>query len=333
MANREGLIGWALANSEKMGLRVTQFRWTDIWLPGLVDLEVSVRIDQRKFTGRGTAFSEILALEKALGEAIESAILYFNRQPHSNGMAVHQNEELARRKAVLEIFERDGFFTHFLAGKPFYQLPVDFAPPAWYSGLIERLQLEGIALRAFEATRRGCIFTVVCVGNGTLAKEPFGLVIGLGCDTDLLAAFQSAVLECIRTVTAAMQPGSGLVCREVDCECESWVRSPMHHLRFALHPFYPSRMPLFQSEGLPPQVGPMRAIEFDGSWPSVRRLKAGQPLLDSAPVTAFKAEAPHFQDLFFGPTTWQKVNLPRLASLMGRPVDFSELSRTLHPLG
>ncbi|MGK5084249.1 hypothetical protein WDW37_13215 [Bdellovibrionota bacterium FG-1] len=211
MAHPSRLSLWAFLHRETLQLQVTEFAWPKQLDLKLSDIEVRLTLDNRPFTGRGTAATSELAFDIALAEALERGVQYSARQSGQTyaGFAAHITEELASQSSIQELIERDSFFCHFYTQTPFLEeIDPSILGEAWEQ-ISKYLKKHQTALRSFRMRTPNGFTGVFTAANGPHASRPFQLILGLGCSSEenlpLLKALQSSIWECLRNLTAWLE--------------------------------------------------------------------------------------------------------------------------------
>ena len=62
-------------------------------------------------------------------------------------------------------------------------------------------------------------------------------------------------------------------------------------------------------------------------------LKTSIPILDNAPITVIRATSNELQNIFYGPTTSEKINMLRLHKFNNSSFDEKNINWLPHPIG
>jgi hypothetical protein len=322
--NLEKIDQWILENSETLDLNVKLFENTTLESFGIFDLETSIRIGERTYFGRGTAFERELALKKACSEAIERFFLSKNRYTTSNGIAVHQSYELAAKAAQSELIERDLFMCHFLTSTPFSPVEIqnDFLLRVKRS-----LSLHGAHITFYSMGSLNGIEGILCAIDGLSASEPFGYILGssAGNSTNL---WQSAFLEAFRNFAHLDKNRSLSLESFLEKEKGEGVGFIDHGL-LALDIGYASKL---------------KEIYFNESFVAQRSEKSEQKvfirleeiekketIFEGSPLIVTRATSSELQNLFVGTTDISNVNRSRLEKFSELRNKKLSLSMLPHP--
>jgi ribosomal protein S12 methylthiotransferase accessory factor YcaO len=217
MADSQKLISWLLNNSAELNLQVTECTWVRDWgLAGVFDFQVTLDLQGRTFTGRGTAPREELAFVKAGAEAIERAFCG-GLEISTMGVAVHTSETLAGENAKRELIERDAFFGHYYSRASFMNLESDliFKFEKKWAKTFRQLRDSKVDCRFYKA-KSMLDPVIVCVFSGLDRDLKFGGIIGLGSSFHELEAMQAAFFEGLRNVAVNLNSESVDTISEID---------------------------------------------------------------------------------------------------------------------
>jgi len=195
MAHQSPLIDWLLSQKNTVDYRVTQFNWVEDYLPGYYDC--GINFFNGEYKGRSVDKIQELALTKAISEGIERATCEYNKLNSSMGVAAHIDSILAEENAKLELLERISFDIHF-TNKISFQKIIPIAYEA--KKILEKISYQGVHLLFFQLLSPNGIKIICAVATGIHFKRPFGGIIGLGCDYDVVKAERSALFECLRNL-------------------------------------------------------------------------------------------------------------------------------------
>lgn len=298
--------------------KIVAFEWPQLVGIPLFDLEVSLKIQNKFFVGRCTAFEENLALEKATTEALERILFGLYEIPLDAGTALHPDFEVASRLARMELFERDAFLSHFLLKIHGKEIPV----PNELVCLLLPFEKKGVRflLRRLSSADHASE-VVLCAASGEGFKEPFGIVVGLGCATRIEEALLKSLLEVLPRL-AYVTLGDFLPIQAVE---DFRGVSSGDHFHQALPASYRPDF-LFGignnqiENNFIPNVS-MQSFQVDLS----------QLLGFALPELHFAwAQSEDLQGLFRGPSTGQNINFRRLGLKSG---ELWRIEALPHPLG
>lgn len=204
MANYSRLKNWISANHAKLDLEVRRITWTDSWLQGYWDFELSISVDGQRFEGRGLGKSDVEAFEKAGAECLERAAVGLSRQTVLTGVAAHYEFHQASKKAYLELLEFDRAFCHHYSTTPLKEASID----SFESSLLLKKKLEELqlSLRVFEMKPvRDARLSFAIIRSIAPTESIKGFVGGFGSGTTSAEAIEHAVLECLREAVAVFE--------------------------------------------------------------------------------------------------------------------------------
>jgi len=260
------------------------------------------------------------ALEIAIAEAFERAIMRNRNGLSSNGIAAHVDLQKARDAARDELLERDLFLCHYLTLTAFER--------SRSHPLSDRMSAAGVDLRLFSSRASAGIEVAVAVADGRRAAHPFGAVVGLGASQDADVAVAKAVRECVPNVLALLEGVASPPLSAVDL---ARLRDPGPHdqLRWSFSPLsIDGILPLLNGSSRAMPSEPQGAGEF-----SYELLHSPGDELGAPPLFVVRCVNEGLQGLFWGAATEDNVNLARLSSFCGRKLSIADINPHLHPLG
>lgn len=197
MANQKALTDWILKNQDQLDLKVRECTWIRKAFPGWFDIDLSIRINEKTFFGRGSASEPDLALSKAFCEAVERNICA-SHGISSTGVAGHVVPLEARENARLEFFERKLLANSIARG--------ELGPKVnEYSVLRERYSHLGIEIEIYEISASDTMQVFMCIAKGARFRNPFGGILGLGASNSKQTAIEKALIECLRNLEAYIE--------------------------------------------------------------------------------------------------------------------------------
>ncbi|MCB0368766.1 MAG: YcaO-like family protein [Bdellovibrionales bacterium] len=326
MADKEKLAEWLFNNRNALNLRAQVGSWVKDWLPGFEDIRIQIQVNGKFYEGRGISTDQDKSFLIAGAEAIERAYCD-NLAIHSNGVALHTNEESAKLNAKLELLERDGFLCHFLTKTPF----ANFNPPKDmnidFEQIKSRLQKKGV-----EISLKKVIYSspqiVLCIARKKDGSNAFNSILGLGSHDDIKLSTAKAITECLSNVVWRLEDSSESSL-SLDEFKNKTIHRPMDHQKVYFG--NDSELSLdwiFDSDNsqVINEVNTNIVIEFTP-------LKAGISILEDAPITVMRATSTQLQNIFYGPTILEKINVHRLNQFTGANVDETSINWMPHPIG
>ncbi|USN48033.1 MAG: YcaO-like family protein [Pseudobdellovibrionaceae bacterium] len=324
MASKEKLAQWLFDNRNQLQLKTLLGTWVKDWLPGFNDIRVQLQVDGKPYTGRGIAADQDQAFLIAGAEAIERAYCD-NLGIHSNGIALHTNEENAKLNAKMELLERDGFLCHFLTKTPF----ADLKTPSGINIDFEQIKNRLKNLRV-EITLKKVIYSypqiTLCIARKTEGENPFSCILGLGSHEDIKVSTTKAITECLSNVVWRLEDKNVKTINIENFKNKSHHSSMDHQMLYLEDDNDLSLNWIFYSENSSNTVEAESEIELS-------TLKSNILILDEAPIVVIRAMSNDLQNIFYGPTTLEKINMKRLHQFTGSSVDESNINWMPHPIG
>lgn len=318
MGNQEEIGSWILNHLHSHGLLIERMGWIKDWFPEYTDFRITATIEGEVLVGRGIDQDQDTALYKAFSELVERSYCAFHKID-SNGVAAHFDKSQAELNAKKELIERDAILCHHLTGKPFFLNEY----PKRLDALKERLREFGFELKFAEAISPVEDYRVtVCQ---ILGGQKFGSIWGFGCDTDFNKAFDHALFEAMINVSAYIH---GNYTREVisieEFDKLSLARGLDHqrlHFSKFVSPLDFVSVPLVFSPVM--GINEIQTSELDGR---------GTPFA-SVPLYVVQAHSDQLQGIFYGSSSFEKINSERLQHFLGRGLTQKEISGIPHPIG
>ena len=328
MAHQTKIKNWIAASADALDLGIVELGWPAVWAPGFTATQATVSIGGRKFTGTGIARDTDLAVVKATVEAIERWITTVNELPNSSGLAGHDSIAQASINARNELVERDAFFCHYLTNTPFLQmLPSDLAKNALidWQRLSSQATDEGVELRLARMVVPTGIHGIVCFAFGARAKNPFGVIAGLGCAENFDDAVLKAILECLGNTTAQID---GVQHGPISRRNFGEIPNPgvMEHMRLGL-----------SSESTEVIRNLLRPSETAAKPLNMSQIEL-VPLMppenfQGCPLVFVHARAGAAQSAFFGHLQPNFLNIDRLGMFAGKQLKMNDIQSHPHILG
>lgn len=318
MEDSEKVIEWSIENSEALSLKAEFYTGIHKYLPNIVDVGISIRIDGKSFYGRGTDYLERVAYCKAFSEAIERAAMNSFQIENSNGLAVHYSIEKAKKNAKYELLERDAFLCKFLLNSGLKKINSNFKV------LIKRLKDQGIDLNFFEMCRAHDNVGILCVANGGRREIPFGSIIGTSYDDNYNLAEEKSLIEVLRTLSHLdSKKEVGSLSEEEFLLLENINFS--HHGQLALNIQYSNKLcniinnPIINVES--------NSVDHDFTYECYDLNKIG---IQGLPLFLIQAKNSNLQQLYVGKTEISSINLSRLKK-SNEKINFENINTLPHP--
>jgi hypothetical protein len=327
VASQTAVTDWAIEHSSELNLRVDVFEWTSRWIPGYFDCSVSIEVDGSNFVGRSTSKDSELSLTKAIAEAVERAAVAFHRLPSSNGVAAHTQPNIAIRNGFWELFERDSFLCHYLTQTPFFSLPASDSLEL-VRGAKEAAAKLGVSLDVYGMSVPNGLAGAVCIARGAKCRRRFGILVSSGCNSELHMAVESAVLSCLRNVSAWLDGQNiKVLSRDEFLELGEW--GPEEHRAVGLHLDSGKSILESSSANVCSREG---SSYLDHSF-SAEKLELGNSeVFRSCPIVVYRALSSSLLPLFFGPTKISAIDHDRLSEFSGVDGTALDLNCFPHPL-
>lgn len=199
MENNQKLIDWALANADRLQLKVTRLTGIDEWLRGYFDYHVSMTVRDNGVFGRGTDTEEPRAFLKAVSEAVERAACDGLDYPWAT--ATHTDKKQASIRAYRELLGMDRALCHHFTGTRLKTLELSTLNDAGLAHSLEKAcKKHGITLRLCEMRPAADACVAVAYAWRAESSDPPGVLSGYGCAEALPEAGRQAIIECVRKI-------------------------------------------------------------------------------------------------------------------------------------
>ncbi len=316
------LIKWALQNRRKFKIQILDQGNLKMICPNLFNVACTAQFGRQPVNGLGSSNTLMNAIEIALIEAIEREVMLRKGYPNSNGCAVHFSRRTAIENARHEFIERDAFLFHFYRSIPMIEIMTDhlkiFGSPA--KSMKQYLRHRGLKLRTYRmnsAVKDLHAYTSILILN--LKSGRFNLAMGHGCSESKIAGISQSINECLRR----LNPNSDCLLDLDAITPEEFNKKHLNKKRFGVAEIldhakltrdakYAMEIysKLFNEESGKSigwqrprlRVDDVGYISYEINYPEFRCLK----------LHFAKAYHPDLQDLFFGPTRFQKLNANRI---------------------
>lgn len=328
MANYKIMGQWLLKHTSVLNFKATKGKWVSEWLPRFHDYQVNISLEGKSYQGHGIDQDEELAMIKALSEAIERAICT-KYNINSTGVAVHSNIDEAISTAKRELIERDIFLCHFLTNKPFKNSYSSRIDTINMDLIKSKLESYGVFIHLFEMTPTKELFNAVCISTCPKGKIPYSSIIGLGCEYSLMEAQKKALLECLRNTVWFIKEGHK---ENIDINCNTFQsksihNSEDHHNLYLNKECYPFIEDLINSNA--------KSLEQNDIFLNQILCKSLEPVFSviaDAPIYISQASSDKLQNIFYGPTTEEKINFERLSQFKGSKICYEKINQNPHCL-
>lgn len=167
-----------------------QLSWPSEYGLDIHDVETVISWSNRSFTGRGSAASLELAIEKSCAEAFERLFCYYNGIP-SSGVAAHPQLRTATENAIKEVFERS-CFDLVMSGKN-YAKEIDNAQISELKYVLP----VGTTSSHLLLGNSGSLYSCASIFN--FEQQLF---LGLSSENSIPLSIEKANIECLRNLSA-----------------------------------------------------------------------------------------------------------------------------------
>lgn len=298
-----------------LNLEVIYYQGLKKYFPTIHDIEVTIKLKDQKFKGRGTSLDEEEAYLKAFSESIERAATEHYKLSTTNGLAAHSIIEKAKNNAMRELIERDAFMCHHLLSSRLKLLSSDKVS----SNSLAEYKLE---IKELCRTHLGVGIFVSLTG---LEHSPaFGLISGSSFHSDEKIATSSALIEMLR---------------EFD-----YINETKNYSNISIDDFMKISNFTFVNHGQLSKntsytIANLQRIEktnlslnFCYEKEDFNYIELNLDFISNKiPIKLVQAQNPKLQPLFLGPTTLDKINFNRLSEISKKSVHFEDLNHFPHP--
>ena len=199
MENNQELIDWALANAEKLSLKVTRLTGINEWLPGHFDYHISMSVAGVEVFGRGTDTEEPRAFLKAVAEAVERAACQDLEYPWAT--STHTEQQQAALRAYRELLGMDRALCHHFTGTKVRTLSLAILNDRVLADFLDGAgKKHGVKICLCEMRPSVDSYVAVAYAWMSGSDNPPGVLSGYGCAGTLPDASRQAIVECVRKI-------------------------------------------------------------------------------------------------------------------------------------
>jgi hypothetical protein len=321
MASDQRINEWFLNHSDQLSLKVGQGSWIKQWIPKFHDFKAEITINQTVYTGRGIDQNLDTAFTKACVEAVERFICD-EHKIYSTGVAGHSDIEQANLGAQLELLERDAFLCHYLTKTPMKLIDPEIHLKIDFIEIQEKLKRHNIEFNFYKLSSSYDLEIVLCL---SVLKQG-GFIIGLSCSPSIQKSQEKAFLECITNTVAYIEEHCpGAISEEVFLNKEN-VKSLDH---FCLN------LNDGEINKLTSVLGNKEIIFKNAVLPEIdyENLSSRNELIANSPIKFVRAKSDQVQNIFYGKTIEDYINIKRLSEFSSNEVKVSDLELRSHPIG
>lgn len=344
MVNSTPSLDFIIHHFGSNNIEICYYSWPKQFDFNYFDIGVKISIFGNIHLGRGIHRSERIALEKASSESIERYLFHSLQLPIHFSTAVHPSRNKAQIHSVLEAYERDSFlFPFLLKHRP------EVISSQFYTELLPSQTLKyGIEYELLKLPVCHQKMHSYCfAAKGHHCLNPFGVVVGLGCDFNSQKAIEKSLTECF----ARLAP---LLFNQIDYNNSSDPTkiSSLDHFKNALNLNYRPKLffgkkvvnlhfpinkpiPCHQSKGIIHECFEIKELlklhyDFFNSTSEAPE-KPEIPETTETPKIFFSYYFnPLLQGLFRGPNATEKINSKRILLFKE---ELCSIETALHPLG
>ncbi|MBI4406045.1 MAG: YcaO-like family protein [Deltaproteobacteria bacterium] len=277
--------------------------------------------DKTRVRGSGVDFSEHLAIARAWGEFVErySFLRSVTKTEYctSNGFASHVNVKSSAHAAIGELVERDALLCCWLARLP--AVPLDVGRLKLRNPTRDRLAL--LEARGFQVKFAVLAFCMGFFVGLAILSDGKNIGIATSAKTSTSLAVDALTREVAQIACSWRSPLGPTPIEELPEQ----VR-PIDHARFYLQADTKSFFNFWFGRSRDQQ------LEFPSFDYTVEELTSSNPYAQETGYSVHRAVSKDCQNLWFGETREDWVNLRRLSAVLGRPITYGELNHAPHPL-
>lgn len=164
----------------------------------LTDISADFEYENEIYCGRGIALDPNLALKKAIYEVVERACFAKSGYKNTNGFAISDSFEWARRFAINELIEREIFLKHWTQERSFICFAnerVDFLKQCFYR--VYPLEIEINFFQSEITINKMNLY--ICRISGLKFEKKFGFFFGYGYKDTREESIDHCFFEAINT--------------------------------------------------------------------------------------------------------------------------------------
>jgi hypothetical protein len=312
--NSEKIIKWSIDNRNILDLEVIYYTGLKDFLPKVEDIGINIKINNYSFHGRGTDTNEEVAYLKAFSECIERATTYFLDIPTTNGIASHFDLDSAKTNAQNELIERDSFLCNFLLSSKFNKIHT--------KTFYRQSSNININIDYYEISKCSLGVGVLAMMNSSFDFLSFGLAFSKTLDK----AEERSTFELLRDfVHFENNQNLKLISIEEFNNSKDYnlnIHGDVSKTKKYLHLF---------RDLITKDDSPIINLNYDDNSFSYQDI-SNHEIFPNCPLYVVKATNPKLQNLYFGPTTHEKVNLVRLSDVAGKIIDLNDINLLPHPI-
>jgi len=235
--------------------------------------------------------------------------------------------------ATNELLERDSFFCSFLMNAR--KKPV---ATSLFRNLRNTLNSQfNIKIQYFDISAYDSHTTILAYAEGDQFVNPFGFCIGLGTNTNIDDAIESASFEVTRNIISQI----------FDKKTKNIYQKPSRKILTAYKIKTPNT-----PDGHMKYINDISNLHSYDNWFKNKKNSSLKPIIRTlvppikfnkltppdgfikCPLYVYKANTGKlFQNAYWGKTTNEKVNLKRIQEYAGYNIQFDDLNLNIHPLG
>jgi hypothetical protein len=304
------VLAWLRDNSTKIGSVIELDEWFSESLPGFYRARMRFQWKEFSLDAQGIGTSEQEAIVKCLAEYFERIVVRETKASSSNGFAAHINSEEARRRSLDELLERDAFFSHYLTRTPFEAVDYSAIHGDLHPSILQlfkRVQAKGFDLRFGMMTCLSGRIGIIAAASNIRSEPKFGVVFSTACGDSRTVVLNKVGIELAGNLAWLLGLESIEAMSNTDFVKLTKFRA-IDHRRLGFHL---DQRQWFETMFLPKDVETQPALSQELNVEFVHHKIPEN--FDSPPFFIVQAKCPSVQRHFFGLTTEDKVNIPRLS--------------------
>lgn len=329
MDDAKELIQWALNSRDRLNVELTNFSWPKQFGLNQADFHFKFILDGKTYEGRGMSPSSNTAIIKSIVEAIERTTIDCNSLKSSNGVAAHFNIQLAQENALCELIERDIFLCNYLCVNAGVREIENHLLPNVILKSLTHFNHDNVQFKFYQLGTLLQRHVVLAIANGFKSNNPFGCVIGIAANINLESAILSAFNEAARSSVTYV----------ADEVCSSWNQktedffttkqfSILEHKRLAMTKEHGIKLWEYY---LQKKNSPIIESQIDLNRINLSLLTLPVELRNLG-ISAYQAQSDEVQNLFFGTTEINNINIERLESYSKSKMTANMINFLTHPL-